>query len=124
MHDHHPLGNLRERQGPIDGRIAAAGDDDAAPAEILAPPHEVEDALLLERLDAGEWWAVRPERAGAGRDHHRAGGDAQPGRVLDDKAFRRRGEPGDGLAEMEPRREWRRLLDQALDQFAGIDSRI
>jgi len=58
-------------------------------AEILAPPHEVEDALPLELSDAGERRAVGPERAGPRRDHHRAGGDAHPGGVLDDKALRR-----------------------------------
>jgi len=67
MDDHDPVGDFSQRQGPVDGRIAAARDDDPAAAEILASPDEVEDAALFERLDAGERRTVGPERADAGR---------------------------------------------------------
>ncbi len=113
-----------KRQRPVHRRIAAAGDDHATAAEILPPPHQVEDALLLEFLDAGEGRPVRPERAGPRRDQHRAGGDALAAQVLDDKPVRALRQAGDGMPEVKPRRERRGLLGEPLDQFGGVDSRI
>ena len=79
------VGDLGQRQRPVDRRIAAAGDDDALAAEILAPVHQVEDALALELRDAVERRAVRAERAGAGGDHHRAARDALARPGLEEK---------------------------------------
>src|SRR5579863_5211197 len=124
MDDGHPLGDLGERERPIDRRIAAAGDDDTAAAELLAPVHEIKDTLPFERLDALERRAVRPEGAGPGRDHHGAGGDPEPGGILENKTLFRRREARDGVAQMEHRGKGRGLFDQPLDQFGGADSRI
>ena len=70
--DHDLRRHLGQRQRPVDRGIAAAGDDHALAAEILAPLDEVEDALALVFLDAGERRAVGAERADAGGDDHRA----------------------------------------------------
>ena len=124
MHDHNPLGQLSERQRPVDRRIAAAGDDDALAAKIFTPPHQVEDATALVSLDAGERWAIRPERAATGRDHHRARRDPHPGGIGHDKPVRRLAEFGHRMAKMVDGRERRRLLDEPIDEQAGVDPRM
>ncbi len=98
MHDEDPLGDLGQRQRPIDRRIAAAGDDDPLAAKLLAPPHQIEHALLLELGDAGERRPVRAERAGPGRDDDGAGGNPRPGGGLDrEPAIAGRGEARHGM---------------------------
>jgi len=105
MHDHDPVGDLSQRQCPVDGRIAAARDHDPAAAEILAPPDEVEDAALLERLDAGERRTVGSERAGAGRDDHGAGRHSHASEIFNNEAVIRGFEADDRMPEVKNRRE-------------------
>jgi tRNA threonylcarbamoyladenosine biosynthesis protein TsaE len=124
MHHHDLRGNLGQRHRPIDRRIAAAGDDDAFAAKILAPAHQVENAAALERLDAGERRAIRPERTAAGGNHHRPRGDPHPAGGGQDKPARRLVEPGHWMTEMVGGGERGRLLDQPLDQHGGVDPRI
>src|SRR5579884_4000136 len=124
MHDKDALGDLGERQGPVDGGVAAAGDDDMPAAKILAPPHQIKDAAALELLDPGQRRTVRAERADPGGDDDGAGGDANAGSAFDPEPLRRLIEPDDRTAEMIDRRERRRLLDETIDEIAGGDSRI
>src|SRR4051812_10977988 len=105
MDDRDPRGDLGKRQRPIDRRIAAAGDHDAAAAEILAPAHQIEDAALLVFGYALQRRAVRAEGAGAGRDHDRAGGDALPRHVLQEETVPAFFETADRAAEVEARRK-------------------
>ena len=77
------LGDLGQRQRPVDGGVAAAGDHHALAAEIFAVGDVIEDALAFIGLDAGQRRPVGTEGADAGGDdhgprlHHRAlgGGD-------------------------------------------------
>ena len=124
MHDHDPLGDFSQRQGPIDGGIAAARDDDSAAAKIFAPPDEVEDAALFERLDAGERRTVGPERAGAGRDDDGAGRHSHASEIFNNEAVIRGFEADDRMPEVKNRRERRGLFAEALDQLDGVDSRV
>ena len=66
---------LRQRHRPVHRRIAAAGDDHAPAAVVLAAGNEVVHAtarrMPLVLLDAGERRPVGTERADAGRDDHR-----------------------------------------------------
>ena len=101
---------------------AAAGDDHALAAEVLALFDVIEHARALVGLDAGQRRPVGPEGADAGRD------DDRPG--LDHGAFRRgeppeatgqRLEPPDLLAQVIDRPEGRRLRLQAHDQLGRLD---
>ena len=68
--------NVFQAEGPIDGAVAAAGDDDVAVAEVLAAFDEVLDgAGVFEGLEAFEGGAVRAEGAGAGGEEDGLGVD-------------------------------------------------
>ena len=95
---HHLLRHLGERQRPIDRRVAAAGDDHALAAEILAALHQIEDALALEGLDARQRRPVGTEGADPGGDDHRARLDDGAERGLEaEAASRQRRQPLDLL---------------------------
>ena len=64
-------GDLGQRQRPVDGGVAAAGDHHALAAETLALRDVIEDALALVGLDAGQRRPVGTEGADAGGDDHR-----------------------------------------------------
>jgi hypothetical protein len=113
-----------QAQGPIDGGVAAVGDDDMPAAEIFAPQHQIEDAAPFELFDPGQRRAVRAERADPGGDDDGAGGDANAGGAFGPEPFHRPIEADDRAAEVIDRRERRRLLDEAIDEIAGGDSRI
>ena len=76
MHDIQLRGDIPERQRPIHGEIPAAGDHDAAAAEILAPAYVVlHGPARLVCLEPVQRRPVGAERAGAGGDHHGARAD-------------------------------------------------
>ena len=97
-----------------------------AAAEVLAALHQVKHAAFLERLDPLKRRAVGAEGAGAGGNHHGAGGGPHPGGILDDEALGLGGgfEPDYRMPEMKHRRERRRLLAEPLDQLGGVNPRI
>ena len=68
----------------IHRRIAAPGNDDPLAAIVLAPAHEIgHRACCLIGLEPVERRPMRPERAGSGRHHNRAGGNSPARRGLD-----------------------------------------
>ena len=65
------LGDLGQRQRPVDGGVAAARDHHALAAETFAMRDVIEDALAFIGLDAGQRRPVGTEGADAGGDDHR-----------------------------------------------------
>ena len=118
------LGHLGERDRPVDGGIAAAGDHDAPAAEVLAPLDQIEDALALIGLDARQRRLVGAEGAHAGRDDDGAGIDAAAVVEQDMPALA----DGDQLcrpaAQMIDGMEGSGLLLQLGDQLGGVDRGI
>ncbi len=109
-----PRRDIGQRQRPVDRRIAAAGDDDALAAEILAPLDQVEDALAFIVGEARERRAVGPERADAGGDDDRAGAQHRPGRGRQRSSRRRsRASVSTRWSEVVDRGEGRGLLARA-----------
>ncbi len=72
-------GDRVEVERPVERRIAAAGDQHPAAAEMLHLAHRIEDALAFVGLDAGGRRALGLERAAAGGDDHHLGLDRRPG---------------------------------------------
>ena len=113
-----------QRVRPVDGGIAAAGDDDPLAAEILPALHQVEDAFALVALDPVEGWPVGAEGTDTGGDQHRRRLDPRPGRGDDAPAAVGAGDRLDLLVQMIGGRERRGLLHQPLDQLGRVDARI
>src|SRR5690606_3162736 len=109
------------RQRPVDGEIAAARDDDALVAEILAAFHQIEDTPPLVALEILERRAVRSERADAGRNDDGARIDLRAGRGFEQPAIALRRQLFDTLVEMEHRRKRADLFFELLDQAERID---
>src|SRR5260221_547184 len=117
--------HLGEGEHPVDRRIAAAGDDDALAAKILAAANKVEDALALIRREIGEGRAIGAKGADPGGDDHRPRVHPRARcRGEDEAAIGGAGNRLDRLAEMVERGERRRLLDQPVDQLGGADAWI
>lgn len=121
MHHHHPRGDVGQAQGPVEGRVAAAGDGHAFAPERLAAIHQVMHALVLELVDTRHRRLVGAERAHARRDQHRLGDDHRAGGSFQAPGIALAGQLFHALAEMVGRREGRRLLLQSGDQFGRLD---
>ncbi len=122
-------GDLDQRQRPVDGGVAAAGDDDPAAPVGLPAAHQVVHAFPLRPplvgLDAGERRPIRPEGADAGGDNDGARPDGGvPRRAQPPAAVRQRRHRRHLLRQVEVRIEGSGLLAQPLDQVAGQDARI
>ena len=123
MHQCQALRDWREIHRPVERRVAAAGDDDAAPAELLDFAHGIEHARPFIRLDAGNRRALRHEAAAArGDDDH---GRGQHGSKIGGEAplaVFGLVERGGHLAEMKDRFERLDLFEQPVGQLlAGAD---
>ena len=117
------VGDLGQRQRPVDGGVAAARDHHALAAEGLAVRDIVEDALAFVGLDARQGRPVGTEGADAGGDdhgarlHHRALG----GRDLPEPAAQLL-QALHLLAEVIDRPEGRRLRLQPHHQLGRLDA--
>ena len=121
---------LRQRlqvDGPVEGRVAAADDEDALAAEGVHLAHGVEHAGVLVGVDIGDRRLLRLERAAARRNEDALaseglagiGGDAETRRLR--RADRLHGL--DHLAEMEGRLERLDLAEQVVDEALAGDDR-
>ncbi len=124
MH-HGDLGDVLQRQRPIDRRIAPAGDHHALAAEILPAANVILDgARRLVGRKAGERRAVRAERAGAGGDQHGFGGDRVAQVGGQPEIARCAGQRLHAPAEQSARVKRSDLAFQRGNQLSGVDRRM
>ena len=121
------LGDFVKIQRPIERRIPAAHDQHLAAAEILHPPHGVEDAFPFETLDPRDRRPFRLKRP-ATRRHHDAFAQETGAGIRHEPEARRLGsakrlDAHDHLGEMKLRLERRDLLQQIVSEALAGDDR-
>lgn len=115
-------GDRVEGEGPVDGRVAAADDDDVLVLEGFRGADEVGDAAALEVADAGGVEAFRFE--GADADAEDEGAGVVDGLVGGQAVVAGVGEPGEGeggFAEAGDGAGGEGLFDGAADVVFGQD---
>ena len=124
VHDHDLRSDRVEAERPVEGGIAAAGDDHPLAPVVLPAGHQIGDrSCVLVGFDPGKRGSVGSEGATSCRDHHGLAPDGGSGRCADTECAGMSINTDDLLAEVVDRREWCGLAFQLADQFLGLDHR-
>ena len=124
MH-HGDVGDVLQRERPIDGRIAATGDDHAlAPQVLTAADVILNGAAGLIGRETFQGRAIRAERPCPGRHNDCFGPDRVALVGCQREGAARAAQPVDLPAEQPGRPEWGDLRLQTSDQGARLNRRI